>query len=296
MIISNLAGGLGNQMFQYACARALSLRLGTGLKLRYDVFSGQTVHNGYELERVFGIKQEFATDEELKSVLGYLRALPASRRLLANKYFQWLSGKKFINEPGFEYWPGLDSAASEGGYLHGYWQSEKYFRDFEDVIRSDFAFAPAMNEKNSEVAQMMSRQVSASVHVRRGDYLSNAKALSVHGACSEEYYHRAIDLLLEQFPELNLFAFSDDPEWVRSTLGARYANLVVVDHNRGEDSYNDMRLMSMCNHHILANSSFSWWGAWLNADKNKTVITPKNWFADPSKNTKDLIPDEWIRL
>jgi hypothetical protein len=117
----------------------------------------------------------------------------------------------------------------------------------------------------------------------------------MHGTCTPDYYFKAIDFLRQRLPEARFFVFSDDPQWVVEVLASRYPSLVLVDHNRAQDSYNDMRLMSLCRHHIIANSTFSWWGAWLNPDPGKIVIAPCNWFANGTDST-DLIPDTYIRL
>ncbi len=193
------------------------------------------------------------------------------------------------------YWPALRERARQGGYLQGYWQSERYFAGHAERIRSDFAFRHDMSGANLDVAHAIGQRTAISVHVRRGDYISNAKTLAVHGTCSPDYYHAAIDTLLQRCPGARLFAFSDDPQWVSQMLLPRYPDLVLVDHNKGLDSYNDMRLMSMCRHHIIANSSFSWWGAWLNPIQDKMVIAPSRWFANGT-DTQDLIPEGWERM
>ena len=295
MIIGNLVGGLGNQMFQYACARVLALELRLPLKVTLDMFGVYAFHNGPELERVFSLDLDVATRSDLRHMIGVLRVYPLVRKLLAGKALSIFKGRNFVVEPYYRYWDGLAARLRDGGYLQGYWQSECYFAKYAATLRNDFAFRHAPSGRNAELQHEIPSGNSVSIHVRRGDYVSNAKTLAVHGTCSLQYYFNAIALLQRHIPDLRLFAFSDDPEWVAAVLKPRYPGLVLVDHNRGEDSYNDMRLMSLCRHHIIANSSFSWWGAWLNPDPAKMVVAPRNWFAN-NTDTTDLIPGGWWRI
>lgn len=295
MIISNLVGGLGNQMFQYACARSLSLELNLPLKFRTDTFDAYNAHNGFELARVFGLKLEIASDEELAGLIGWGRSFPLSRRILAKRPFSLLSCKCFLGEPHFRYWSSLRDCAQQGGYLHGYWQSERYFASHAANIRADFTFCDELRGANLRIAHAIGQRTAISVHVRRGDYVSNSKTQAAHGTCSLEYYLAAIDNLLQRCPGAQLVAFSDDPQWVSQVLQPRYPSMLLVGHNMGKESYNDMRLMSMCQHHVIANSSFSWWGAWLNRSPDKIVISPARWFAD-DRDSIDLIPDDWEKM
>ncbi len=295
MIITNIIGGLGNQMFQYACARALSIKLGLPLKVAVDMFHGYTLHQGLELSKVFALDLVFAQPADLRGMIGTARAHPGVRKVLARPSFACLRNRRFIAEPSSRYWPELSQHVDSGAYLHGYWQSEYYFSEYAADIRQEFSFRHVFAGKNAEVARMIQSGPAISVHVRRGDYVSNPKALSMHGTCTPEYYFSAIDTLLERVPRARLFAFSDDPQWVAEVLAPRYPGLVLVDHNHGEHSYHDMHLMSLCQHNIIANSSFSWWGAWLNAYLDKMVIAPKVWFANGT-DASDLVPSDWERM
>lgn len=295
MIISNLLGGLGNQMFQYAVARALALDLGVPLKFTTDCFDTYNAHNGFELGRIFGLNLDLASKDELTSMIGWWRQAPSVRRLLGKRPFSRLTGSRFLLEPGFNYLPILRERAEKGGYLQGYWQSERYFSGHAARIRTDFSFQEDLRGANLQIAHAILQGPAISIHIRRGDYVSNPKTLSVHGICHPDYYHAAIETLLQRCPGSRLFAFSDDPQWVSQVLHPRYPELVLVDHNKGMESYNDIRLMSMCHHHIIANSSFSWWGAWLNPRPDKIVVAPARWFAD-GRDTRDLIPAGWERI
>lgn len=295
MIIANIVGGLGNQMFQYACARSLSVDLGCTLKASTDTFGGYTFHNGFELERIFDLKIEVASKADLSQVLGRWQSIPLVRRVLCKKPFSIFAGQRFVAEPHYRYWPALSQRVQNNCYLQGYWQSELYFTKHNELINNDFTFHGELGFESLRTAQSIRNNTAISVHIRRGDYVNNKKTLATHGACSLEYYHTAIKTLLQKYPDAQLFAFSDDPEYVTQVLKPSYPGMIVVCHNSGLASFEDMKLMSMCNHHILANSSFSWWGAWLNRTPTKKVIAPKQWFANGT-DTVDLIPASWERM
>ncbi len=292
MLVINIIGGLGNQMFQYASGRSCSLRSGLPLRLATDQFDAYTLHNGFELQRVFHIDAPLASEAELLQLLGW-KASPALRRLFGRPAMRWFTGNRWGNEPHFQFWSGL--AALQGSrYLHGYWQSERYFQEHADQIRADFAFRMEWDAQDDAVRQSMRAQPSASLHVRRGDY-TNAKNQGVFALCGLDYYREAIRLLRERVPGVRLFAFSDDPDWVSAHLSAEFGPLEIVRHNSGTRSAYDMRLMSQADHHIIANSSFSWWGAWLNPAKDKVVVAPRHWFLNGTDD-RDLLPTSWIRV
>lgn len=293
MMIANIIGGLGNQMFQYAAARALSLKYAVPLRLDISGFDGYGLHNGFELYRVFDIDMPLAFAAEIRNVLGW-RSPTLVRRVLSRPELKSLRGASFVVEPYFHYWPGFKSV-SPRAYLQGYWQSEKYFADAIDELRADFAFRQPLSEQNAAWAAQIGHCNAVSLHVRRGDYVTDARTNSMHGVCSLEYYHAAIDHILERMDAPEFFVFSDDIAWVQNNLNIRHP-CHYIDHNRGKESYNDMRLMSLCRHHIIANSSFSWWGAWLNAYPGKIVVAPSHWFADTSICVDDLFPEGWVRL
>lgn len=293
MIITNIVGGLGNQMFQYAVGRALSLAHGVPLRLDVGDFSQYTIHQGFELERVFSTPVALAEPEDLNRTLGW-QSSRLALRLLARPEVRCLRSKRLIVEPHFQYFSGINRAPSSC-YLKGCWQSERYFSTVIGTIRADFTFRLPLSSENRRVAESIKAVNAVSLHVRRGDYLSSPKASSVHGVCSLEYYACAINHIIARVKDPVFFVFSDDLDWVKDTLRIDQP-CQFVDHNRGSDSFNDMRLMSLCSHHIIANSSFSWWGAWLNSSDSKIVIAPKRWFVDPAIETKDLIPDDWLRL
>jgi len=167
--------------------------------------------------------------------------------------------------------------------------------DIEDEIRSEFTFKLPMSQQNTDIAKTISQTNSISLHVRRNDFANNSRVNSIHGLCSLDYYKSAISYIVERVKCPSFYVFSDDSTWVKRNLKIDYP-CEFVENNWGRESFNDMRLMSMCKHNIIANSSFSWWGAWLNPNPQKLVMAPKVWFAMQDINTNDLIPNDWIRV
>lgn len=290
-------GGLGNQMFQYAFARSLSIKNNTSLRLDLSFLLNRNQPKGftyrkYELN-VFKIDTTIIQDSDLKPFnLESLNGMEKSYY----KTLAFFNNPKKILESGFNYDKAyLDS--SKFLYLDGYWQSEKYFKDYREQIVKDFSFAEDPNTYYSGLISEAKRAHSVAVHFRRGDYVGNQSTSEFHGACSLEYYAKAMNYLTTQLKkEVHFFMISDDINWVKEHFTPKN-NFTFIENNMG-DAYEDMRLMSMCKHNIIANSSFSWWGAWLNLNPNKVVIAPKEWFAEPKmqSQTQDLIPSTWIKM
>ncbi|MDP2842304.1 MAG: alpha-1,2-fucosyltransferase, partial [Acetobacterium sp.] len=184
---------------------------------------------------------------------------------------------------------------SDSVYLDGYWQSEKYFSNIADIIRNEFAVTLPQTDKNMELAQQIISCESVSLHVRRGDYVTDEKTNTIHGTCDLDYYKRCIERLTHKIHHPCFFIFSDDPEWAEQNLKITHPATFVC-HNGPEKNYEDLRLMSQCRHHIIANSSFSWWGAWLGQYPDKLVLSPQKWFNEKNFNTKDLTPSTWQQL
>ncbi len=293
MIISRVIGGLGNQMFQYAAGRALALAHGLQLRLDVTGFDGYGLHHGFELQRIFHCKAVLASAAETRAILGW-RAASSLRRVLALPSLAALRGSVFVVEPHFHYWPGIRDLP-DTAYLQGYWQSEKYFADAAAILRLDFAFRQPLSEANTAWTERIDRCTAVSMHVRRGDYVSDPRTRAVLGPCSLEYYRSAVRCIAERVETPEFFVFSDDIAWAKGNLDIDFP-CHFIDDNRGAESYNDMRLMSLCHHHILANSSFSWWGAWLNPRTNKVVVAPAQWFIGGKRRVDDLFPQGWVTL
>ena len=297
ILIGNVIGGLGNQMFQYAHYRALSLKLQASLYLAVDFFDGYKLHNGYELDRVFGIKTPLLDHHSVCDKIGFISANKSIRRL-AEKLpvlAKMLVGCNYENNFHAEDKELGRVSLACPSYLHGYWQSEKYFQDESKAIRSDYIFHAPLSESNQNIANIATNKNSVGVHVRRGDYVSSKKNLSVHGICSVDYYCEAIANIKRLVDDPFFIFFSDDGDWVADNICPLVEEFIIVSGNKGNDSYVDMQLMSMCKHQVIANSSFSWWGAWLNNNKDKIVYAPKIWFAG-RRNPIDIVPPSWIRI
>jgi len=288
MVISQILGGLGNQMFQYAAARALALSRTQPLLLDLAAFGGYKLHNGFELDRVFTIDAAVTKTTDLLRVLGW-RAPTVVRKVLKRCLFAPLNGPNLAIEPASKYWPRLQTMG-DPLYMMGYWQSERYFLMQENIIRRDFCFRHALDGRNAALAAEIAVRPSVSVHLRRGDYLSD----KIMDVCSMDYYRAAAKYMEERIGRPTYFVFSDDADWVRSHVDF-LPGATLIDHNKGPDSYRDMQLMSRCKHHIIANSSFSWWGAWLNPSAEKIVVAPYTWFRD-GRDDSDLVPSQWTRL
>lgn len=288
MIIVRLLGGMGNQMFQYAAGRRLSEHHGVPLKL--DVHGFDTVQEvtprKYELNH-FNVQQEFALPEEVerlamegKSFLGRLSTM------LPYRFHSHLT----------ERGEGFDSRLLNAGknvYLEGWWGSERYFSDIQEIIRREFTVRYPMEGLSVALADEILSTTSVSVHVRRGDFASDPRTRSFHGLLPLEYYVVAADIIAERVKRPHFLVFSDDPQWAHDHLALRHP-VTFISHNGVETAYDDLRLMSLCRHHVIANSTFSWWGAWLNGANDKLVIAPKRWL---SRSTPPgLIPESWICL
>lgn len=292
MLISNIIGGLGNQMFQYAVGRAVSLSCNTSLRLDVSGFANYRLHQWIEFQRIFNCSVKIANETDVRNILGW-QSSPAIRRIVSRPRMAMFRRKEFVIEPHFNYWQGIKNVPSNS-YLVGYWQSEKYFAEVAEQIRADLTFQLPLVKQNAELAEQIHQVNAVSLHVRRGDYASNAQTTSTHGLCSLDYYRAAIAYVAERVQQPHFYIFSDDIAWVKDNLKIQFPHQ-YVDHNHGAESYNDMRLMSMCKHNIIANSSFSWWGAWLNPNPDKIVIAPERWFANQT-DVSDLFPQGWVTL
>jgi len=293
-IVSNLIGGLGNQLFQFACGQALAWRTGQPLALALDLFEGYRLHQGYELSRAFAVDLPRATPAQLASLLGTL-SQPLVRRLVARLApGRRCGGRAWLEPADGRFMPAVLSASGRA-YLHGYWQSEHYFEDAAVPLRAMLRFRQPPSATNADWLTRIAGCTAISLHLRRGDYVSNPKNQRIYAVCPPAYYRDAMDRLLALHPQANFFVFSDEMPWAREVLADRREPMHFVNHNRGVDSWNDMRLMAHCQHHVIANSSFSWWGAWLGQRPGQVVVAPQRWFVDSARGA-DIVPARWERL
>jgi hypothetical protein len=289
MKIVNILGGLGNQMFQYALALALKEKCNDEVKIDPRAFHGYPIHNGYELKRIFKVEIPEATIKEVVK--------------LAYPFYNYRIWQlcKFLPRRHTMKYEGISMAYDErvfennvDEYLIGYWQTENYFCSIRQNILKAFSFPPFKIESmNEKFAYELQQKCSVSIHIRRGDYL---KINNTFGICSTDYYTRAI-IKIQKMEPVDLFViFSDDIDWCIEQFKKTIGNISVkfVNWNKGTESFRDMQLMSLCKHNIIANSSFSWWGAWLNQNPNKIVIAPSRWMN--SKGWSEIIPHEWITI
>lgn len=290
MIITKLIGGLGNQMFQYAIGRNLAHTNNTELKLDitgYEKQAGITLRK-YMLH-VFNIQETLASKSEINKLKKNSLIWKFVRKI--NPYFK---NNSYIEEKCFHFDPNILDI-SDNVYLNGSWQSEKYFSDISDIIRREFTLKNNPNKTSDQILTTIDSVNSVSLHIRRGDYVSNPLASQILGLLSLDYYENALAFITKKVKNAQVFVFSDDIVWAKKNLKTTLP-ISFIDHNNENMDSEDLRLMIHCKHHIIANSSFSWWGAWLSDNSQKIVVAPKRWFSNPNLDTKDLIPQDWIIL
>lgn len=305
MIITKLYGGLGNQMFQYAAGRNLAIKNKVRLMLdisHYDEYP--QLNRKFELDH-FSLPADIQFGGAPKRC--YDPAINHASFL--SKQLAKIGAPERVTEKGFSYaLIGLvgnetedvgrfDPAVLNSGrntYLVGFWNNEKYFIDSEKQIRSDFQFRSKPSGVNAKLLAEMSACNSVSLHIRRGDYVTSKDAINTIGSLDPGYYERAVAHIGQKTKDPHFYVFSDDPKWCAKNLKIKGSK--IIDVNPPSKGYEDMRLMSGCKHNIIANSTFSWWGAWLNPNPHKIVVAPKTWFVDKNINTSDVVPSRWIRL
>jgi hypothetical protein len=290
MIITHVIGGLGNQLFQYAMARRIAYKNNLTLKLDISDFSTYKLHE-FRLNQ-FNIAAETATQEEIRKFIKnrnkiYLKLVRTYNSLLPFTLRSYLKERFF-------YYDSETTKLSDNIYLEGHWPSEKYFLDIEHIIRQEFTLKSEMDAYHQALKKQIENADSVSIHIRRGDYVSNHTANQIHGICPLEYYHNAIDVLTKKIENPHFFIFSDDPKWAYDNLKIPYTTTMI--QREGRRDYEDLILMSSCKHHIIANSTFSWWGAWLNPRQDKIVISPARWYQGADYDTRDLLPSSWITI
>lgn len=284
-------------MFQYA----LFLKLcSQGKEVKMD---DMTEYEGRDARPImlwiFDIDYPKASKEELNEITdGFMK--------LSHRIRRKMFGRRSLEyqEQGCNY--DEQVLLKEPAYLTGYFQSEKYFKDIESKVRDAFRFSDKIWEniplemihKIRDYQKRIDSVTSVSIHVRRGDYLENSEAYG--GICTEDYYEKAIEYIKDRFPDAVFFVFSNEPKWAKDWIDGKYASecnnncFEIIDGTSEDTGYLDLFLMSRCRHYILANSSFSWWGAWLNASPEKTVVAPSKWFNH--QDCKDIYMEEMIKI
>ena len=295
MITVNIIGGLGNQMFQYAFGYAISKENSIKIKLDISGFDAYDLRD-YELG-LFNIEE----NSELKPAYGFLLNQlngknntsiikifrKVLRGLLRFTKFYYQEKKEFVfDEDVF--------GIKKDVYFYGYWQNEKYFKKYRKELLDIFTLK-SIHPKSIEYQQQIIKSEAVSLHIRRGDYVTDNHTNSVHGTCDVRYYKRAVMEVLKSKKKAHFFIFSDDLDWAQSNLDF-IDNKTFIRLESDIPDHEEMYLMSQCKHNIIANSSFSWWGAWMNKNSKKIVIAPKKWFKKLKINQNQIVPHDWIKI
>lgn len=283
-VVVRLDGGLGNQMFQYAAGLDLAKRLGTTLYLDPRQYETYTLH-GFALSD-WNISATIAPSQ----ILNQVRPL---RIRLGQKMPFLLGRSRFFKESSLAFdpaWHGIQ----HGKWLLGYFQSEQYFSAARARLLQEFTLRKPLGTHAEQCSNAIQNSNAVAVHVRRGDYISNPVTLQIHGVCSPAYYQQAIQSITQRVEQARFFVFSNDPQWAQANIAWPVGTCFV---NSGESSPAvDLALMAMCQHHIIANSSYSWWGAWLSLFDQGIKIAPQPWFDDPTYPEQTLVPAHWERI
>lgn len=288
MIGIRVYGGLGNQMFQYAFYQYLRI---TNKEIGLDIsdFKIHQHHYGFELDNAFSNLQFDVLPEKS------LKKLRIDPNLLINRCLNKMFGLRISRKNEIREYPASlivnNVKYKDDIYFHGYWANTYYVKEVERVLREHFKFRYILDGKNKELYERCKSYPSASVHIRRGDFLQNS---SIANCCSIEYYKQAFEIIKQNYKECLFVVFSDDIEWTRKNINFS-DNIIYVNWNNGTYSFVDMQMMSLCDHNIIANSTFSWWGAWLNSNPKKIVISPTIWnLNDDTKSSMNQ--DGWITI
>jgi hypothetical protein len=294
MIIVNLKGGLGNQMFQYAAGRRLAeihkteLKLDHSFLLKQDYAKNVTRRN-YELS-IFNIKATSASEKEIKNFKNL-------KNRLMGKFFPGYHSNRYVKEKHFQFDKSILSL-SDNRYLDGHWMSEKYFQEIEPLLREEFTFCTGVIESARSLEKKINESNSVCIQVRRGDYVNNPQVAEVHQTTTISYYKEAASIISKKLKDPVFFVFSDDSDWCIKNLGDLPSVHFVEKEldNTGASNSDYLQLMKQCKHFIISNSTFAWWGAWLSDNEKKIVIAPKAWFRTKNIVTDDIYPKAWLKI
>jgi hypothetical protein len=286
MIITQFKGRLGNQLFQYAAARKLAILGKTDLKLDLRNYANEP--DAHRI-RFFNIDETVATEKESEGLK------KKDLRYYLEKFLPYYK-RRFVWERNWNFDKNLIGLKRKNMYIRGQFSSPKYFEGIEDLIRAEYTLKKPLDAKHDVVIKEMAETNSVSVHVRRGD-ITQGELANERPTSQADYYKHAIELISNKIPAPHFFIFSDDIVWAKENLNFIKPSTFVSQ--KGMQDYEELVLMSNCKHNIIGNSSFSWWGAWLNANPEKIVIAPKNWLVNKKENEEyieHLIPKSWITL
>jgi hypothetical protein len=306
MIIVELMGGLGNQMFEYAAARCLAERWGHPLKMDTATLLDRSnptegfVFRDYDLG-IWNIQESFATPEEVFALTNRSRSdAPLSfAQRLSRKANHLLKSSAIENrvykEPHFHYDRDFYTKTAPL-YLQGYWQSEDYFKPIAHIIRQEFTFKNPLSSHCEGLAAQIENTESICLNVRRGDFVSSPKTNQLLGFVGINYLEKGVDLIADKLDNPHVYIFSDEPEWCKENLKLPYPTTLVSHEYAGEKFRDYLDLMIRCKYFVIPNSSFAWWAAWLAPHKQKIVVAPKRWFADKTMSSFSLIPPSWVQV
>lgn len=286
MIIVRIVGGLGNQMFCYAYAKTLEQK-GYTVKIDISTYESYTLHGGFQLDK-YDMDLPYSTKEENKSYYSN-SVLARIMRKIGIRSSNVIKEKNLLFDE-------ILIKVEDNNFISGYFQSEKYFINIRDILLKQFTIKQNISSYTHDIAdKIKKRSNSCSIHIRRGDF-TNSNNISIHGVCPAEYYLSAIKYLKQKTDIEEYFIFSDDIKWCKENLQVEKATF--IENTKQRIPHEDIYLMSLCKNNIIANSTFSWWGAWLNQNNKKIVIAPKQWFADETMENiaTDIVPIDWIRL
>lgn len=290
-VIARIEGGLGNQLFQYAAARSLADRLGCELALDLRGLA-ENGDRPFQLG-LYRIRASVASSADLEGLPGWRssrvgRVRSRVSQLLPSVFsFPVFWPASFAFDRRFE-------RISRPVYLVGYWQTEKYFAWNRARLLQDIQLVDPL-EADTPLLDLIRTTNSVALHIRRGDYVTNSAAAQFHGLCDMDYYQAAVAALQDRLADMHVFVFSDEPGWARENLKFGVP-AHFVDANGADKGHIDLELMSRCRHHVIANSSFSWWGAWRSQSPDQLVYAPRRWFRDSGTDTSDVIPSRWHLL
>jgi len=288
MIVARITGGLGNQMFQYAIAKALAKNSNDTFKLDLSFYPKQNLRK-YELNQ-FNIEESIATEQECVEFRGKEGFVLKIKRKLGLPVKRPYS---YYKEKQISVFDNNISNKKGNIYLDGCWQNEKYFKSIRNEILKDFTLKGDISSEAKKYLEDIKRSQSVSLHVRRGDYVQNTHTNSVHGTCSEAYYQKAIKHIEKNIDNPNFYIFSDDIAWCKENFDF-LENKFFVDDTKS--AFDDMELMKNCKHNIITNSTFSWWGSWMNGGNKKIVVAPKIWFESEGCKHLNISLNEWVRI
>jgi hypothetical protein len=289
MVIVKLISGLGNQLFQYVLGRQLAIANNVPLKLDTSFYETQSLRD-YKLG-CYNIAAQIASKADIENILKKHHPIAKIQR-----YFLGYNKYHYQQKNPWYYDPRLADKIKNGIYLDGYWQSHRYYTNINDNLLYEVTLAEAEASEYNLYSIIRQDEQSVSIHIRRGDYMTDSEANKMMGVLPLAYYHQAVAYIRKHVSNPRFYIFSDDLNWAADNLKPE-GPVILMDIANGKKDYIELDMMSKCRHNIIANSTFSWWAAFTNRNPGKIVIGPKNWVTVPQINAEiDLLFPEWIKM